>query len=262
MAITFSDNRAALVLAHPGHELRVYHWLGLARPLCFVLTDGSGRSGKSRLHSTTEILEQFGARKGCIYGRMTDNAICSAIIRGECDLFIDLTRELAEELVSEQIEYVVGDAIEGYNPVHDLCRSMINAAVEIASRKSNHSILNFEISVTKDPTDLPDALLADAIWLHLDEDTLSKKLETASAYPGIADDVDQILQREGMRAIQTECLRPFSNSFAGNGFIEPPYYERLGEKQVDAGYFEQVVRYREHVLPLAEALRHYSERER
>jgi hypothetical protein len=34
------DGKAALVVAHPGHELRVFHWLRLARPCVFVLTDG------------------------------------------------------------------------------------------------------------------------------------------------------------------------------------------------------------------------------
>ena len=132
--IDFSDSRAALVVAHPGHELRVYHWLRLARPLCFVLTDGGGRSGKSRLSSTTKLLEQNGARAGCIYGRLTDQAIYTAIIKGESDLFITLTEELARELLGEGTEYVVGDAIEGYNPAHDVCRLMINAAVEKANR--------------------------------------------------------------------------------------------------------------------------------
>lgn len=37
---TISSGRAALVVAHPGHELRVYGWLEQARPRVFVLTDG------------------------------------------------------------------------------------------------------------------------------------------------------------------------------------------------------------------------------
>jgi len=51
----------ALIIAHPGHELRVHHWLEKTRPLVFVLTDGSGRTAQSRLHSTTRILERAGA---------------------------------------------------------------------------------------------------------------------------------------------------------------------------------------------------------
>ena len=35
-----------LFVAHPGHELCVHGWLEIARPKVFVLTDGSGRSGR------------------------------------------------------------------------------------------------------------------------------------------------------------------------------------------------------------------------
>ena len=49
-------DKAALVISHPGHELCVHHWLETARPDVFVLTDGSGRSGISRLDSTTKII--------------------------------------------------------------------------------------------------------------------------------------------------------------------------------------------------------------
>ena len=43
--------RCALVVAHPGHELRVYGWLALRKPDVYILTDGSGHTGNSRLDS-------------------------------------------------------------------------------------------------------------------------------------------------------------------------------------------------------------------
>lgn len=259
MTIPFCNSRAALVIAHPGHELRVYHWLRLARPLCFVLTDGSGRSGKSRLNSTTKLLDQNGAQAGCIYGRLTDHAFYSAIIKGEFDLFIGLTGELARELEREEIEYVVGDAKEGYNPVHDVCRLMINAAVEIVNRKRDQPIPNFEVFLTGQADNHPERIAGD-MWLDLDEDSLSKKLEAARAYPEIASDVDRILKQEGIQAIQTELLRLARNHSTCDRVTETPDYEFHGEQQVAAGHYEQVLRYREHVTPLAEALRYYSER--
>jgi hypothetical protein len=54
-------------VAHPGHELRVFGWLHAARPRVFVLTDGSGRTGRSRLPSTTRILREAGAEPASIY---------------------------------------------------------------------------------------------------------------------------------------------------------------------------------------------------
>ena len=40
--MALSEQRAVLVVAHPGHELRVHGWLELARPTVCILTDGSG----------------------------------------------------------------------------------------------------------------------------------------------------------------------------------------------------------------------------
>ena len=259
MTIPFSDSRAALVIAHPGHELRVYQWLRLARPLCFVLTDGSGHSGKARLDSTTKLLERNGARMGCIYGRLTDREIYSALLKSDVTLFIDLCLELVGELVREEIDYVVGDAIEGYNPAHDVCRFMINAAVEMASRKRKQSLLNFEVSLTSPPGNGAEAMTGKAIRIHLNEEDLSRKLKAAQVYHELAGEVDQILRREGIQAIQTEWLQPVANRDISIRQPESPYYELHGEKQVAAGYYEQVLRYSEHVLPVARALRDYSQ---
>src|SRR5258707_11413491 len=109
---SLNDRPAALVIAHPGHELRVYHWLSLARPVVFVLTDGSGRCGKSRLYRTQQILNALGARAGTIFGRLTDAEIYSAILNSEVDLFAGLAEDLAGALWEGRVGYVVGDAIE------------------------------------------------------------------------------------------------------------------------------------------------------
>ncbi|MFL5382176.1 MAG: hypothetical protein ACJ8GN_06645, partial [Longimicrobiaceae bacterium] len=90
--------RPVLVVAHPGHELRVYGWLESAAPLVCVLTDGSGSGGEARLESTTRLLAGTGARPGSIYGRMSDREIYTAILDHDFACFTDLAEQLAEEL--------------------------------------------------------------------------------------------------------------------------------------------------------------------
>jgi hypothetical protein len=41
---------------------------------------------------------------------------------------------------------------------------------------------------------------------------------------------------------------------------EQPFYEPRGEREVAAGHFDRVIRYREHLRPLACALREHAER--
>ena len=112
--------RAALVVAHPSHELRLHGWLEQARPYVCVLTDGGGRSGEPRLARTTEVLFRGGARQGAVYGRLSDLQVYAAILNGDAELFAPLVEELAQAFFEQRIEYVVGDAAEGYSVTHDI----------------------------------------------------------------------------------------------------------------------------------------------
>lgn len=253
------DSRAALVIAHPGHELRVYNWLSLVRPCVFILTDGSGHAHKSRLHRTTSILDSLGARPGSIYGRLTDSEIYSAILNCETSLFVGLVDELAEFLVRDQIDYIVGDAIEGYNPAHDVCRLVINAAVQKAGQMGK-CVENFDVLLAYNPVDYPPERMTGAMTIDVDERMLSQKLQAAREYSELAVDVNWIIEQEGVAALRTERLCRVNGDSHDGGLEKPPYYEVHGEEQVAAGYYKQVIRYREHVLPLADALQQYAER--
>src|SRR5205085_11713157 len=94
----WTKERAALVIGHPGHELRIHHWLERARPVTFVFTDGSGRTDRSRLASTTAVLERAGASRGSIYGAMSDRQLYRTILAGEHDVFTRLVDGLASAL--------------------------------------------------------------------------------------------------------------------------------------------------------------------
>lgn len=248
---SLQDRPAALVIAHPGHELRVYRWLSWARPRVFVFTDGSSRSGQSRLHRTTSILNKLGSRPGSIYGRLTDAEIYAAILNRDTTLFCKMADELASELISHKIEYVVGDAFEGYNPAHDVCRMVTNAAIRIASFASP-GIENFEVLLVNNGFN-PTFPSANTFRIELDEDMLAQKLADVNAYSELAVDADRILKDEGVDTLRTEYLRRAVND-ANDSFKEPPYYETFGEARVAAGYYKQVIRYRDHVVHIAAAL--------
>ena len=251
--------RAALVVAHPGHELMVYGWLEKARPRVFVLTDGSGRSNQSRLGSTSRIISQVGAPPGVIYGRLTDQMAYAAILNHEFELFIDLARELSEGFVAEQIDFVAGDAIEGYNPMHDVCRLIINAAVKVAGRARDRQIANFAFSLVNQSDPRPEPPPANEIWLQLDDSDLARKMSAAQGYGELAGEVSGALERTPVNAFRMERLTPVEADAAAHCCdAAPPFYEQYGEKQVAAGHYQQVLRYAEHIAPLAEALNRFA----
>ncbi|HXD33837.1 MAG TPA: hypothetical protein VN643_22145 [Pyrinomonadaceae bacterium] len=246
----FHEPKAALVIAHPGHELRVYHWLETTRPLVFVLTDGSGRSGISRLSSTTRLLDRVGARAGSIYGRITDADAYSALLERDFEKFTSLARELASQLRDREIELVAGDALEGYNPTHDVCRLIINTAVNLANKSGGRQIGNFDFPLTGAP-DVADQ--NGCVKLQLDDEAFQRKMSAARGYAELDAEVDAAIRKNRLEAFKSECLRPVIATEAVD-LNEKPYYERYGEEQVAAGHYSHVIRYREHFGPLVEAM--------
>lgn len=244
------ERSAVLIIAHPGHELRVHGWLSLARPTTFVLTDGSGRASHGRLDSTSRLLARAGARPGTVYGRLTDAALYQAVLDGDVALFLALRNELAAALTALGAETVVVDAEEGYNPTHDLCRWMVESAAAAAGQGLDFPIHAYDFPLVGHPHSCPDALRRDARWIHLDDEAFGRKWAAACEYPELVGELRAAIDRFGKEVFRTECLRPLR---AGEP-CQAPYYEEYGARQVEAGFYDRVIRYREHMLPIREAL--------
>jgi hypothetical protein len=249
-----SNKKTALIIGHPGHELRVFHWLEIMRPAVFVITDGSGRSRRSRLPSTTRILDQVGAGRGSFYGPVTDVAAYTAILNHDFDLFIGLTSDLARYLIDERVSCVVGDALEGYNPTHDVCRLMIDAAVGMVYRATGCAVENFGFLLTGLPDNCVTSEDDQHMRLDLDDETFARKMVVARSYAELESEVKEAITLNRIDAFRVECLRRVPNRPLVFAADYKPYYEQYGEQQVSSGAYYQVIRYREHVLPLAEAL--------
>ena len=275
--------RAALIVAHPGHELRVHGWLEEARPRVCVLTDGSGRTQRSRLDSTTRVLERAGAVPGPLYGEMNDVELYTAVLDYDHSRFTRIIDEIASMLICEQIGCVVGDADEGYNPAHDICRLIINAAVRLANHTGPRQIANYNFTLVAPPGHCPELLRANSIRLDLDDAAYERKLMAARNYPELQSEVEAALSGAGSVGLRdhSDLARRTGSDFGGAGapnfhveWLRPegvrgesdkpftgdrPFYEEYGEMQVAAGHYTRVLRYREHMLPLAAALNSYAE---
>jgi len=245
--------RPALVVAHPGHELRLHGWLEVARPTVLVLTDGGGSGKRSRLHSTSRVLARVGGTPGPVFGRLTDRALYAAILAQDVALALDLVDELAVTLVRDGVDYVVADALEGYNPAHDLCHVLVSAAVARAAR-GGHRVAHFDFPLVGRPDTGPSGQRS--VTLPLDDAALARKLFAARVYVGLGDEVETALAAHGVEAFGVECLRPLtSGTLHAVPPEDPPYYERYGAGRVAAGRYARVLRYREHFAPLAAAVR-------
>ncbi len=252
-ASCLNGKRVVVFVAHPGHELRLYHLLELTKPVVHVLTDGSGSRASNRTPSTTKILEATGSRQGSVYGRFPDTEVYRMMLEGDVNACRALVDEFADSIRDERAEVLIGDMMEGYNSSHDLCRIMIGAAVAKCRSEYSMNIENFDFPLMGLPGRYAD--VSGAVKIALDDEAFERKLDAANHYPELRHEVDAAIAQIGKAPFQVEVVRPIADT---EGLewpeAEPPYYETYGEKQVAAGIYKHVIRYREHVQPLARAV--------
>ena len=141
----------------------------------------------------------------------------------DVDSFIQLAEELADALAGEEVEYTVGDAIEGYNPAHDICHLIINAAAEILRRRRNRSLASFDFLLAGAPDTCPAQLQDRAIRLSLNDGDFKRKLNAALSYPDLLHEVQSAFDAAGPDAFRVECLRPVSDSVAHTRWMNSPF---------------------------------------
>lgn len=246
--------RPALVVGHPGHELRVLGWVAEYRPRVYVLTDGSGRGGASRAPATARLLAGLGAETGEMFGVLSDAEFYAAVLRQDRDLFLRLLDRLADSFLRHGIDAVVGDAAEGYNPAHDLCRALINAAALMAQPAAAPPLANYEVSLTEWRPGSR-ALHDERCWhLALDDPLLERKLAAARAYPEMQYEVEDALACRDREYFRMECLRQVTDSSPVRWGSAKPFYESWGEQRVAGGEYASVIRWQEHMQPIVDAI--------
>ena len=159
---------------------------------------------------------------------------------------------------------VVADPFEGYNPTHDLCRVLIDAALLAIGSSDAHLTTHYDYSLTAVAPIVDDATV---VRLELDNDAndvLESKLRAARAYRELSGEVDRALASEGVESQAQERLRelaaPDARRTEGRPLPLqiPPAYEVYGEARRRAGHYRSVLRYREHFVPIADALHRWA----
>ncbi len=219
-----------------------------------MLTDGSGQRNAPRLNSTRHVLADAAAPTGCLFGQFGDRQIYRHVLEGNATVFLELAERMALDWVRHEIDLVVGDAYEGAIMTHDLWRGVIDRAVEIAEQLSGRSIANIGFSLESHP--IPQRLDDPSIHsiLRLDPTAWRRKISAAEAYPELQPEIQAAFAAWSPEAFRFEALLIQLPAGARPDWSSPPEYERHGERQVSAGAYPQVVRYRQHVLPILKQL--------
>jgi len=232
-----------LIVAHPGHELRLFHWMERTRPDVFVLTDGSGGEGVSRLGFSRDCLARTQARPGAVFGPFPDRHWYAAIQRADAAPFVEATRIIAGAAAACRPAIVVADPVEGYNPMHDLCAAVADAVTQALIRDGG------------DPQRLTFPLTESAprgleTRIDLDGDAVGRKRDALLAYQPLLGEISALMAADAS-ALGTEALAPAQSHWPEHW---SPHYEEVGRQRVASGRYEAVITYDHHVGPIARAI--------
>ena len=249
------QSNVALVIGHPGHELRIHRFMEIYRPVVFVLTDGSGSKGASRLEKTKMIIHNTGSKEGSVMGKFSDKKIYELILGKNQGIFYNLALDLAISFKNHAIDIVVGDSNEGFSPTHDLCNYIMKAASRISGQKTGKVPDVYEFYLEAAPTAFPIDKKDKLLRIELDESAFERKYRAALEYPELVFELDRFIKQYGKEPFQTELLWESNTEFNPSGWKNVlPEYEISGRKRVDEGVYDNTITYKEHMLPLAEYL--------
>lgn len=244
-----------LLIAHPGHELRVFQWVQQARPEVVMLTSGDGSIGQPRLDDSRRLLVAWGLDVRDDWLKpVSDAVVYQALLGTGASPFQAWLDDLTEAALEAGIDTVVADEAEGYNPSHDLCRVLANRLVS-RLREAGRSVRNLEIPLVGHPCD-PAREGQVEIDVRLTEAELQEKLAQVLDYarrcsPVLLGEVQTMFDTFGTQAFGRECLYPAARTPYEDGRLPDtmPHFERVGEERKAAGIYKDVIRAR-HLLDI------------
>jgi hypothetical protein len=246
--------KTALIIGHPGHELRAYTFVKKYKPDVFILTDGSGLNKASRIHETIKILDSLGAKFQDSIKIFTDIELYNIVLEQDLSEILSYKNSLKDIIIRNQYDIIVGDALEGFNPTHDICRYLINGIVsDISANNDSKSILNYDLVLDSAPNNISIDNNVEGLSFQLSDDEFQMKVNAAMNYPELKYEVDTAIEKYGKEVFSWESFgRVFDLNQISNWDTLKPYYEDFGEKRVGEGSYSRVITFENHVKPIAE----------
>jgi len=245
--------KSLLFVGHPGHELMIYQVLKQYSPDVVFLTTGSGADNKPRIDESIKLMESLNLTVHYPFEPLSDCQIYNLILGGDLASFIGIKESLIQFVHKLGYELLIGDALEGFNPAHDICRYLINGVV--ADLQPDHKILNYDILldqlflVDQEPT------TTDHIRLDLNEEEKREKIESCKKYKPIRTEVNRFIATYGEDFFGKESMRPVHDIFKLKSWDGPaPHYEMHGKKRISEGVYQSLILFETHIKPIAEGL--------
>jgi len=239
----FRDAHNILILAHPGHELRIHHWLEMNKPTVYLLTDGSGGQMASRVHFSKDLIDRCGARSGAVFGEISDKDWYASIMAGKNDLLVKTIQTIIDDAPKNYPIQIVADALDGYNPMHDMAWFI----GKIVHHQIKQKATAFPFLASAATTNVQGSV---ELSIQLNTEARARKISAVESYMPLAEEARRILEQDPL-AFDEEKL--ISQSFDWQAKYDP-LWEKIGRQRVNDGIYSDCLTFQQHVKPLVKDL--------
>ncbi len=247
-----------LLIAQPGHELRILGWLKTYQPDIVILAQGEGSMQSSRLNQSQILVNELGLRiRNDYLSPTSDQEIYQTLLAGHgAQLLKQWFDSLCSLIKTEGFTAIVADAAEGYNPVQDLCRLLANLLTQKLNQE-DYELLNLEFSLIGHPSRSPHNA-PPKMEIHLSPEQLKDKIDISCQYGAQSDQrfltkIQASLDLFGEDAFKVESFFPAQvTPYEKNQLpVTRPYFEIIGEERKQQGTYSTVIT-AEHLRKIAQ----------
>lgn len=255
-------NPTAMVFAHGNHELFVAGLIQLYQPHILYLTCGSHPENDWTEPQARESLQSLGFEGLVTFLPVTEREIYQRMLAGDAIWFAEIRDRIGSWLSQVQPEVVFADAFEWYNPVHDLCPLLVDAAIETGEIVSLSNPRRYDLplgfqTTPQQRTSVPDDPDFFTLKYLLSEQQSQRKRDVLTNLATIDASVREATSKWKRERLELEIYRPVPPE--RDYRIAPPRdawktYDDHGLDNVRHGRYQQAILFHKHYAPLAEAL--------
>lgn len=245
-----------IVFSHPNHELAIYGLLQRLRPFLLYLTDGGGRQ---RLEQTLEGLQRIGLTNNAIFLNHTEQSFYDALLARDSSFFKQVANEVRATIQKLNPGQLFCDAIEFYNPVHDLSLPIVQSALRDLPVRCLFEVPLIYQTADKNETyevqRFPAARASDQLRVQLTEEQTDAKLRARDGiYSCLVEQMGPVisdLPREHVAMEVWAAARPSPPAPAKDVTLR---YERRARMLAERGEIAKQITFKKHYQPVVASL--------
>jgi hypothetical protein len=251
-----NDQNRLFVFSHPNHELAVFGYVQRLRPRLLFLTDGGG---PERLAETRAGLESIGLLHNARFLDHTEAAFYDALVEGNIAFFQSVSAEIRDEIDRVTPDEVYYDAVEFYNPVHDMSTPLVRRALPSSFKGREYEVpLVYQQEGPGESYEIqrfPRSQQRDEVSIRLTDGELEAKVSARDRiYSQLRQQMGPLIGRLPLEHLKSEVVARTLDSLPTPDATRTLRYEWRGQLLKARGEVDNVITYVHHYLPIAMGL--------